>query len=39
MPVRKALAIMTDMLGTQIDPVCFDALKQALKRVDASLAA
>ena len=39
MPVSKALAIMTDMLGTQIDPVCFDALKQALKRVDASLAA
>ena len=39
MPVNKALTIMTEMLETQIDPVCFDALKQALKRVDASLAA
>ena len=39
MPIAKALAIMTEMLGTQIDPVCLDALRRALKRVDASLAA
>ena len=39
MPVTKALAIMTGMLETQIDPVCFDALQRALKQVDASLAA
>jgi HD-GYP domain-containing protein (c-di-GMP phosphodiesterase class II) len=39
MPVTKALAIMTGMVDTQIDPVCFDALKHALKRLDASLAA
>jgi HD-GYP domain-containing protein (c-di-GMP phosphodiesterase class II) len=39
MPVSNALAIMTDMLDTQLDPLCFDALKRALERVDASLAA
>ncbi len=39
MPATKALAIMTGMLGTQIDPVCLEALKRALKQVDASLAA
>lgn len=37
--VTKALAIMAEMVGTQIDPVCFDALRDALKRVDATLAA
>ena len=39
MPVTKAFAIMTGMLDTQIDPVCFDALRRALKQVDATLAA
>jgi putative nucleotidyltransferase with HDIG domain len=39
MPVDKALSIMTEMVGTQIDPVCFDALKRSLKQVDAAVAA
>ena len=39
MPVTKALAIMTEMVGTQIDARCFDALKRALARTDATLAA
>ena len=39
MPVNKALAIMSDMVGTQIDPDCFDALRQALKRTDSAIAA
>lgn len=30
MPVGKALSIMTEDLGTAIDPVCFDALRSAL---------
>jgi putative nucleotidyltransferase with HDIG domain len=39
MPVDKALSIMTEMVGTAIDPRCFDALKQALQRVDSAIAA
>jgi HD-GYP domain-containing protein (c-di-GMP phosphodiesterase class II) len=39
MPVSRALSIMSDMLGTAIDPDCFNALRCALRRVDASLAA
>jgi len=39
MPVSKALAVMTEMLGTAIDSRCFDALKQGLGSVDANLAA
>jgi HD-GYP domain-containing protein (c-di-GMP phosphodiesterase class II) len=39
MPVSKALGIMTEMIGTQIDATCFDALKRALERIDHSLAA
>ena len=39
MPITKALAIMTEMVGTQIDARCFDALKRALARSDATLAA
>jgi putative nucleotidyltransferase with HDIG domain len=39
MPVDKALSIMTEMAGTQIDPVCFDALKRALKRIEPAIAA
>lgn len=39
MPLDKALSIMTGMAGTQIDPVCFDALKRALKRIEPAVAA
>ena len=39
MPITKSLAIMTEDVGKAIDPRCFDALKRALARVDASLAA
>jgi hypothetical protein len=30
---------MTEMVGTQIDAACFQALQQALARVDETLAA
>ena len=39
MPVTKALAIMSEMIGTQIDANCFAALTRALGRVDETLAA
>jgi putative nucleotidyltransferase with HDIG domain len=39
MPVDKALSIMTEMVGTAIDPRCFEALKRALIRVDPAIAA
>ncbi len=39
MPVSKALGIMTEMVGTQIDATCFDALKRGLDSIDDSLAA
>jgi HD-GYP domain-containing protein (c-di-GMP phosphodiesterase class II) len=39
MPVDKALSIMAEMVGTAIDPRCFDALKQALQRVNSAIAA
>ena len=39
MPVSKALAIMSEMVGTQIDADCFAALTRALGRVDETLAA
>jgi HD-GYP domain-containing protein (c-di-GMP phosphodiesterase class II) len=39
MPVSKALSLMSEMLGTAIDPSCFDALQKALKRLSPSLAA
>jgi HD-GYP domain-containing protein (c-di-GMP phosphodiesterase class II) len=39
MPVSKALGIMTDMVGTQIDATCFAALRRAIGAVDATLAA
>jgi putative nucleotidyltransferase with HDIG domain len=39
MPIDKALSIMAEMVGTAIDPHCFDALKQALQRVDSAIAA
>jgi putative nucleotidyltransferase with HDIG domain len=39
MPITKALAIMSEMVGTQIDANCFAALTRALGRIDATLAA
>lgn len=39
MPVDKAFAVMNDMLGTALDPICLDALKQAMRRVDPAIAA
>ncbi|HEY4142339.1 MAG TPA: HD domain-containing phosphohydrolase [Pseudolabrys sp.] len=39
MPADKAFSIMSEMEGTHIDPVPFAALKAALKRVDAQIAA
>jgi HD-GYP domain-containing protein (c-di-GMP phosphodiesterase class II) len=38
-PVNKALAMMSDMVGTALDGDCFGALRQAMANVDASLAA
>ncbi|MGC2087551.1 MAG: HD-GYP domain-containing protein [Bradyrhizobium sp.] len=39
MPITKALAIMSDMVGTQIDAECFAALRHGLGRIDETLAA
>ena len=39
MPVGKALALMTDMVGTAIEPACLDALKTAVARIEKTLAA
>ncbi len=39
MPVSQALSIMSDMVGTALDPLCFEALKGALRRVDKDIAA
>lgn len=39
MPVTKALAIMSDMVGSAIDADCFDALRRGLARADQTLAA
>jgi HD-GYP domain-containing protein (c-di-GMP phosphodiesterase class II) len=39
MPISKALGIMGDMVGTQIDADCFAALRRAIGAVDAALAA
>jgi putative nucleotidyltransferase with HDIG domain len=39
MPIDKAFLVMAEMVGTAIDPRCFDALKQALQRVDSAIAA
>jgi HD-GYP domain-containing protein (c-di-GMP phosphodiesterase class II) len=39
MPVDKAFAIMSDMVGTAIDGDCFAALRSAMASADASLAA
>lgn len=39
MPVTKALSIMDEVAGTALDPVCLAALKRALAKADASMAA
>jgi HD-GYP domain-containing protein (c-di-GMP phosphodiesterase class II) len=39
MPVAKALALMDEMVGTQLDADCFAALKRSMKRIGAPLAA
>jgi len=39
MPVSKAFGVMSDMIGTAIDPDCFAALRQAIGQVDTELAA
>jgi HD-GYP domain-containing protein (c-di-GMP phosphodiesterase class II) len=39
MPITKAVSIMSDMVGTALDPDCFAALRRALQRIDGSLAA
>jgi HD-GYP domain-containing protein (c-di-GMP phosphodiesterase class II) len=39
MPITKALAIMSGMVGSQIDAGCFAALSRALGRIDETLAA
>jgi HD-GYP domain-containing protein (c-di-GMP phosphodiesterase class II) len=39
MPVSKALSLMAEMVGTQIDADCFNALRRALGRIDANIAA
>jgi HD-GYP domain-containing protein (c-di-GMP phosphodiesterase class II) len=39
MPITKALAIMSGMVGSQIDANCFAALTRALGRIDETLAA
>jgi HD-GYP domain-containing protein (c-di-GMP phosphodiesterase class II) len=39
MPISKALGIMSEMVGTQIDVDCFAALRRAIGSVDATLAA
>jgi HD-GYP domain-containing protein (c-di-GMP phosphodiesterase class II) len=39
MPISKALGIMSEMVGTQIDADCFAALRRAIGAVDATLAA
>ena len=39
MPLEKALAIMEDMVGTALDPVCFDALRRAMPHLERKDAA
>jgi HD-GYP domain-containing protein (c-di-GMP phosphodiesterase class II) len=39
MPVDKAFAIMSEMVGTALDCECFAALRLAIASIDASLAA
>ncbi len=39
MPVSKALSILAEDAGTAVDPICLAALRQALTRINGSLAA
>ena len=39
MPITKALAIMSEMVGTQTDADCFAALRRAMGNIDETLAA
>ena len=39
MPITKALAIKSEMVGIQIDAKCFATLSRALGRIDETLAA
>jgi hypothetical protein len=39
MPITKVLAIMSDMVGTQVDAGCFAALRSARGGIDETLAA
>jgi len=39
MPISQALAIMNDMVGTQIDPDCLDALLRSMSRIKPAAAA
>lgn len=39
MPISKALTIMAEMIGTQIDADCFAALTRAMSRINAAVAA
>jgi HD-GYP domain-containing protein (c-di-GMP phosphodiesterase class II) len=39
MPISKALAIMSEMVGTQVDRDCFAALRRAMGSIDKALAA
>ena len=39
MPVSKAFGVMSDMIGTAIDPDCFAALRQAIGQIGAERAA
>jgi HD-GYP domain-containing protein (c-di-GMP phosphodiesterase class II) len=38
-PISKTLAIMSESVGTAIDPDCFNALQQAMGSLDVTLAA
>jgi hypothetical protein len=39
MPIEIALATMTEMVGTAIDPDCFAALRQAVRNLSPAMAA
>lgn len=39
MPITKALAIMSESIGTAIDPDCFEALRRVLARLHPALVA
>ena len=39
MPIAKALGLMADMVGTAIDPKCFEAIKRAMGSIEVHRAA